>query len=399
MDWLGKLPWTLQHPREGIELVQCSTAGTKTTLFLLNPRFYYRPYSPFQCPGIDLPGEAEKCDLPVVGTHPPVPLLEERDHHPDLPPQRYCPRPPRDVAETWQPRQPHNIQRLKVLRADLIHSRCLATEEFLDYLGDFSPGDGRGHLRAPSLCFLNRRRDGGIEEILEVFLPPSDDIPSWGQQPPTSTVNSVGGALLPPPEAPDGLPESLRGQPVVLLHGLTELLPSPSFCLHNHPGCTPLSLPVPVSCLRSPTSQPGPIGLLLQLDGVPYFRCPPPGSGIAASTGTGDLTATAPRGLVDNGGGEHGPLWLNISNLPRDPVEALPEVGVEDLSDRGFGQTFPADPYSTLGSAESVQPPLPPSVPTHHQVVIIHPSLHPSVQDIRPKVRWNDHKVDHRPTA
>ncbi len=73
---------------------------------------------------------------------------------------------------------------------------------------------------------------------------------------------------------------------MVLLHGLTELLPGPSFCLHNHPGCTPLSLPVPVSCLRSPTSQPGPIGLLLQLDGVPYFRCPPPGSGIAASTGT-----------------------------------------------------------------------------------------------------------------
>ncbi len=218
----------------------------KTTLFLLNPRFYYRPYSPFQYPGIDLPGEAEKCDPPVVGTHPPVPLLEERDHHPDLPSQRYCPRPPRDVAETCQPRQPHNIQRLEVLRADLIHSRCLATEEFLDYLGDFSPGDGRGHLRALSLCFLNGRRDGGIEEILEVFLPPSDDIPSWGQQPPTSTVNSVGGALLPPPEAPDGSPESFRGQPVVLLHGLTELLPGPSFCLHNHPGCTPLSLPVPL---------------------------------------------------------------------------------------------------------------------------------------------------------
>ncbi len=286
MDWLGKLPWILQHPREGIELVQCSTAGTKTTLFLQNPRFYYRPYSPFQYPGIDLPGEAEKCDPPVVGTHPPVPLLEERDHHPDLPSQKYCPRPPHNAAEMCQPRQPHNIQRLEVLRADLIHCRCLANKEFLDYLGDFSPGDGRGHLQAPSLCFLNGRRDGGIEEILEVFLPPSDDIPSWGQQPPTSTVNSVGGALLPPPEAPDSLPESLRGQPVVLLHGLTELLPGPSFCLHNHPGCTPLSLPVPVSCLRSPTSQPGPIGLLLQLDGIPYFQCPPPGSGIAASTGT-----------------------------------------------------------------------------------------------------------------
>ncbi|XP_056117850.1 uncharacterized protein LOC130095182 [Rhinichthys klamathensis goyatoka] len=171
-------------------------------------------------------------------------------------------------------------------------------------------------------------------------------------------------------EALDSLPESLRGQPIVLLHGLTELLPGPSFCLHNHPGCSPLGLPVPVSCLRSPTSQPGPIGLLLQLDGILYFRCPPPGSGIAASTGTGDLTATAPSSRFDNGGGEHGPLRLNISSLPRDPVVAPPEVGVEDLSDRRLGQTFPANPYSTLGSAESVQPPPPPSDPTHHQVVI-----------------------------
>ncbi|MEQ2239989.1 hypothetical protein ILYODFUR_010345 [Ilyodon furcidens] len=44
---------------------------------------------------------------------------------------------------------------------------------------------------------------------------------SRGQEPPTPTVNSVGEALLPPPEAPDGLQETLRGQPVVLLHGLT----------------------------------------------------------------------------------------------------------------------------------------------------------------------------------
>ncbi|XP_056109510.1 uncharacterized protein LOC130087282 [Rhinichthys klamathensis goyatoka] len=190
------------------------------------------------------------------------------------------------------------------------------------------------------------------------------------QQPPTSTVNSVGRALFPSPEALDSWPESLRGQPIVLLHGLTELLPGPNFCLHNHPGCSPLGLPVPVSCLRSPTSQPGPIGLLLQLDGILYFRCPPPGSGIAASTGTGDLTATAPSSRFDNGGGEHGPLRLNISSLPRDPVVAPPEVGVEDLSDRRLGQTFPANPYSTLGSAESVQPPPPPSDPTHHQVVI-----------------------------
>ncbi|MEQ2224982.1 hypothetical protein ILYODFUR_012909 [Ilyodon furcidens] len=80
-------------------------------------------------------------------------------------------------------------------------------------------------------------RDGRIEEILEVLLPPPDNVPTHGQQPPSLTVNSVGEALLPPPEAPDGLPESLRGQTVVLLHGLTELLPGPNFCLcHSESG-------------------------------------------------------------------------------------------------------------------------------------------------------------------
>ncbi|XP_039507801.1 uncharacterized protein LOC120463076 [Pimephales promelas] len=203
------------------------------------------------------------------------------------------------------------------------------------------------------------------EQWLYTELLPSDQ----GQQPPIFTVNSVGRVLLPPPEAPDSLPESLRGL-IVLLHGLTELLPGPSFCLHNHPGCSPLGLSVPVSCFGSPSSQPGPIGFLLQLEGILYFRCPPLGSGIAASTGTGDLTATAPSSRFDNRGGEHGPLGLNISSLPRDPGEAPPEVGVEDLSDKRLCQMFAADPYSMSGSAESVQLPLPPSDPTHHQVVI-----------------------------
>ncbi|MEQ2286184.1 hypothetical protein AMECASPLE_039673 [Ameca splendens] len=72
-------------------------------------------------------------------------------------------------------------------------------------------------------------RDGRIEEILEVLLPPPDNVPSQGQQPPTPTVNSVGEALLPSPEAPDILPEWLLGRPAVLLHGLTELLPGTSF--------------------------------------------------------------------------------------------------------------------------------------------------------------------------
>ncbi|MED6290777.1 hypothetical protein CHARACLAT_016923 [Characodon lateralis] len=52
-----------------MELVQCSTAGTKTTLLLLKPRFDYRLDSPLQHFCIGLTREA------VVGTHPPVPLL------------------------------------------------------------------------------------------------------------------------------------------------------------------------------------------------------------------------------------------------------------------------------------------------------------------------------------
>ena len=60
---------------------------------------------------------------------------------------------------------------------------------------------------SPQPLLLYGRRVSGIEEIFEVFLPQPDDIPSRGQQLPSSTVNGVGGGLLPPPEAPDGLPE------------------------------------------------------------------------------------------------------------------------------------------------------------------------------------------------
>ncbi|KAI3354896.1 hypothetical protein L3Q82_004692 [Scortum barcoo] len=125
-----------------------------------------------------------------------------------------------------QPRQPHNIQRLEVLRADLIHPRRLATEELANYLSDFGLGDGRVHLRVPSLRFLIGRQVGGIEEILEVFLPPSDNVPSLRPE------------FLPP--GPSGLRLAT-------------------------------GLPVPVNCVRSPTGQHGPIGLLLQPDGIPYM--------------------------------------------------------------------------------------------------------------------------------
>ncbi|MED6268232.1 hypothetical protein CHARACLAT_020223 [Characodon lateralis] len=69
--------------------------------------------------------------------------------------------------------------------------------------------------QVPSLCLYQGMCDGRIDEILKVVLPPPDNVHSRGQQLPTRTVNSVREALLPPPEAQDGLPESLQGQLVV----------------------------------------------------------------------------------------------------------------------------------------------------------------------------------------
>ncbi|KAI3367910.1 hypothetical protein L3Q82_026737, partial [Scortum barcoo] len=203
--WTG---WANSHKPsstllESIELVQCSTTGTKTALlFLLNPRVDYRPNSPLQYPGVDLPGEAEK------GTVPNLHAMLQRRVSQDSPTTsrdlRYSGR----ISSTPGALPPRSLRTTSVTSAS---------------------GDGRVHLRVPSLRFLTGRQVGGIEEILEVFLPPSDNVPSRGQQLPTRTVNSVGRVLLPPSEAPDGLPESLRGRPIVLLHGLTELLPDPSF--------------------------------------------------------------------------------------------------------------------------------------------------------------------------
>ncbi|KAK5605485.1 hypothetical protein CRENBAI_011790 [Crenichthys baileyi] len=76
------------------------------------------------------------------------------------------------------------------------------------------------------------------------------------------------------------------------------------------------------------------------------------------------------------------------ANIPRNLVKALPEVGVEYIPGRGFRQMFPADPHYALGPAKSVRLSPPPADPTHHQVVIsgqLSPSLHLSVQNMRPK--------------
>ncbi|MEQ2248669.1 hypothetical protein ILYODFUR_021313 [Ilyodon furcidens] len=79
-----------------------------------------------------------------------------------------------------------------------IHPRSPATTELFNHLGDFSLGDERVQPRVPSLCFQQGMRYGRTEKILEVLLPPSDNVPSRGQQLPASTVNSVGDSYLIP---------------------------------------------------------------------------------------------------------------------------------------------------------------------------------------------------------
>ncbi|KAI3363291.1 hypothetical protein L3Q82_011915 [Scortum barcoo] len=187
-----------------------------------------------------------------------------------------------------QPRQPHNIQRFEVLRADLIHPRRLATARrslrttsvTSAWVMDESTSE------TPASASSLEGKSVGLRRSSKYFFhrPTMSMSQSRSTAPLHCTVNSVGRVLLPPSEAPDGLPESLRGRPIVLLHGLTELLPDPSFaCLQDRPGCGLLGQPAGTCQLRvrSPTGQHGPIGLLLQPDGIPYFRCPPPGSGIA----------------------------------------------------------------------------------------------------------------------
>ncbi|MEQ2183433.1 hypothetical protein GOODEAATRI_032453 [Goodea atripinnis] len=58
---------------------------------------------------------------------------------------------------------------------------------------------------------------------------------------------------------------------------------------------------------------------------------------------------------IDNRHGEHSPLGLYVSNLPRNLVKALPEMGVEYIPGRGLRQMFPADPHYTLLPAKSVR--------------------------------------------
>lgn len=67
------------------------------------------------------------------------------------------------------------------------------------------------------------------------------------------------------------------------------------------------------------------------------------------------LAVAAQYSDFSNGDAEHGPVRLHVPSLPLNAVEALPEVGVEDLMDRGLCQAFPAHPHyiCTLRSCSS----------------------------------------------
>ncbi|TWW66908.1 hypothetical protein D4764_20G0009400 [Takifugu flavidus] len=96
--------------------------------------------------------------------------------------------------------------------------------------------------------------------------------------------------------------------------------------------------------------RPGDMSAYPQPDGIPHHCCPPAGSGIAFTTGTNHIAATAPVSCLNNGGTEHGPVRFNVPRLPRDMVKALPEVRVEAPSDRRLCQAFPADPHRRPGA-------------------------------------------------
>ncbi|KAI3369756.1 hypothetical protein L3Q82_024579, partial [Scortum barcoo] len=195
---------------------------------------------------------------------------------------------------------------------------ALPPRSLLNYLSDFGSGDGRVHLRVPSPCFLTGRQQvGGIEEILEVFLPPpTDSPPPWPHRTP----------------------------------------PRPEFLPPGPPGLR-LAWPAgaPVNCVRSPTGQHGPIGLLLQPDMASLTLLP------VSTTGFGGLPPRqAPETLrpqlleLLQRRQWRQRTWSTRTQCPQPPSESVRSSsggGVEDLPDRGLGQMFPTDPHNTFGSA------------------------------------------------
>lgn len=87
--------------------------------------------------------------------------------------------------------------------------------------------------------------------------------------------------------------------------------PSHNFCLMDCQDCILLGQPEPISRLWSPTGPKGAIGIIFQLDGIPYRLFPPTGSEIVATTGSDHLMGTVLVSCI-----EHDPLGLNVRHLP-----------------------------------------------------------------------------------
>ncbi|KAK0133492.1 hypothetical protein N1851_031017 [Merluccius polli] len=248
--------------------------------------------------------------------------------------------------------RPHNIQGLKELRADLFHPRGPATKELFDHLGDLSPRDRRAHTRVPRPCFFTGRRVGGMRRSSKYSFHRS-----------TTSRVEVSSAPSPPYTVLRMHCFPLQRRRMVV-QNLFAVRKSFSMASPNSSHFRVFASATATAALRLAYRYlPAASGVpqAKKFDGIPHRRCPPAGSGIAATAGTDHLAATAPVSRLNNGGVEHGPLRLNVPRLPRYMVKALPEVGVEALSDRRLCQTFPADPHNTFGSAKSDRHPPPPS--------------------------------------
>lgn len=134
----------------------------------------------------------------------------------------------------------------------------------------------------------------------------------------------------------------------MVLYGFTKLLPGQSFGLYNSACCSSFRLLALVSCLRSPTSQLGSVGLLLQPNDIPYIWCPRLALGVTTKTSTRDFETPALNSIRNNRAGEI-PLGFGVPSPPQYLFKApLPHGG--ELS-----QTFLANPHS-LSSLSGLSP-------------------------------------------
>lgn len=150
----------------------------------------------------------------------------------------------------------------------------------------------------------------------EVFLPMPGNVPTWGQQLPASTLNGVGGALLLPPEASDGLQEFLWGWPVVLTHSLPKLLPDLYFS--SSPSCCWLGLPESISYHKKHPRQLCSIGFLKTLQPQPPNSC----FNRSWSTRTECPQRHLGSGQSSPWGGSWRPFWQRVPpGIPNRPLQ------------------------------------------------------------------------------